>query len=115
VGPPPLGIGQWVEHIRRHFNQPDFGLGHVFPRIAQLAPLLEQGDVLNLHRGLVEARWAELKRRSEDYYFSFEAVVLYVARWDIIRQSLELRSERGRPIFETLVTEALGQYANIYS
>src|SRR4029077_7146203 len=67
AGPPPPGIGPWVEHIRRHFNQPDFGLGHVFPRIAQLAPLLEQGDVLNLHRGLVEARWAELKRRSEDY------------------------------------------------
>jgi hypothetical protein len=115
VGPPPLGIGRWVEHIHRHFNQPDFGLGHVFPGIAQLAPLLEQGDVLNLHRGLEEARWADLKRRSEDYYFSFEAVALYVGRWDIIRRWLELRAERGRPIFETLVTEALGQYANIYS
>ena len=115
LGPPAIGIGRWLEHIRRHFNQPDLGLGHVFPRIAEYERLLEQGDVLNLHRGLLQATWAYLKRRADDYYFSFEAVVLYVARWNIIRQWQELQAERGRPIFEALVTEALGEYADIYS
>jgi len=115
LGPPVIGIGRWLEHIRRHFNQPDLGLGHVFPQITEYERLLEQGDVLNLHRGLLQATWAYLKRRTDDYYFSFEAVVLYVARWNIIRQWQELHAERGRPIFEALVTEALGEYANIYS
>ena len=115
LGPPTIGIGRWLEHIRRHFNRPDLGLGHVFPRIAEYERLLEQGDVLNLHRGLLQATWAYLKRRADDYYFSFEAVVLYVARWNIIRQWQELQAERGRPIFEALVTEALGEYADIYS
>src|SRR5579862_9918914 len=32
MGPPPLGIGQFADHIRRHFNQLDFGLAHVYPR-----------------------------------------------------------------------------------
>lgn len=49
LGPPAIGIGQRVAHIRRHFNQPDLGLGPVFPRIPQLVPLLEQGDVLNCY------------------------------------------------------------------
>ena len=115
LGPPTIGIGRWLEHIRRHFNRPDLGLGHVFPRIAEYERLLEQGDVLNVHRGLLQATWTYLKRRADDYYFSFEAVVLYVARWNIIRQWQELQAERGRPIFEALVTEALGEYADIYS
>ena len=115
LGPPTIGIGRWLEHIRRHFDRPDLGLGHVFPWIAEYERLLEQGDVLNVHRGLVQATWAYLKRRADDYYFSFEAVVLYVARWNIIRQWQELHAERGRPIFEALVTEALGEYADIYS
>ena len=115
LGPPPIGLGQWSEHIRRHFAEPDFGLGRVFPRLEQLAPLLEQGDVLTVHRGLMEVTWAYFKQRSDDYFFSFEAVVLYVARWTLLEQWQQLETERGQPIFDALVTEALGDYANVYS
>ena len=59
--------------------------------------------------------WAYLKKRAEDYVFSFEAVVLYIARWDIIRHWQQLQAERGRVVFETLVTEALGEYAKLYA
>jgi hypothetical protein len=113
LGPPSFGIGRWFEHIRRQFNQPDFGLGRVYPRLGQIAPLLEQRDMLNLRRHLMGATWGYLKKRADDYYFSFEAVVLYVARWNIIRQWQGPQAERGLPIFEALVTEALGQYANV--
>ncbi len=113
---PTVGVGQWFDHIRLNFNQPDFKLGRVFPWIPEAERLLAQGDVLTLYRQYVlGATWTYLKKRAEDYYFSFEAVVLYIARWDIIRHWQQLQAERGRAIFETLVTEALGAYANIYS
>jgi hypothetical protein len=115
LGPPEIGIGAYTQYIRRHFNQPDLGLGHLFPRINEYQQLLEQGDVLNLNRRLLQATWMYLKRRADDYYFSFEAVVLYVARWSLLQQWQDLDAERGRPIFEALVTEALGGHANIYS
>jgi uncharacterized protein DUF2764 len=115
LGPPPCGFGHWFEHIRRHFTEPDFGLGHVYPQLAQLAPLLDQGDVLQLNRKLAEATWAYFRQRADDYTFSFEAVVLYVARWSLLAQWQQLQAERGRPIFEALVTEALGTYANVYA
>jgi hypothetical protein len=115
LGPPEVGIGAYPQYIRHHFNQPDLGLSHLFPRINEYQQLLEQGDVLNLNRGLFEATWTYLKRRADDYYFNFEAVVLYVARWNILRQWQDLNAERGRPIFEALVMEALGEHANIYS
>jgi hypothetical protein len=113
---PTVGIGQWFDHIRRHFNQPDFKLGQVFPGIPEAERLLAQGDMLNLYRSYgLGATWTYLRKRAEDYYFSFEAVVLYIARWDMIRRWQQLQAERGRAIFETLVTEALGEYANLYS
>lgn len=116
LGPPTVGIGQWFDHIRRHFNQPDFKLGQVFPGIPEAERLLAQGELLTLYRSYVlGATWTYLKKRAEDYSFSFEAVVLYIARWDIMRRWQQLQAERGRAIFETLVTEALGEYANIYS
>ena len=113
---PRVGIGQWFDHIRHNFNQPDFKLGQVFPWLPEAERLLAQGDLLTLYRSYVlGAEWTYLKKRAEDYSFSFEAVVLYIARWDIIRRWQQLQAERGRAIFETLVTEALGAYANIYS
>ncbi len=115
LGPPPIGIGRWWEQIRRHFNQPDFGLSRIFPRITRFASELEEGDVLNCYRNLIEATWFYLKKGADDYDFSFEAVVLYVARWNLLRQRLDLQAERGRLIFETLIKEALGEYGNIYS
>jgi hypothetical protein len=113
---PTVGIGQWFDHIRRHFNQPDFKLGQVFPGIPEAEHVFAQGDLLTLYRQYVlGATWTYLKKRAEDYYFSFEAVVLYIARWDMIRRWQQLQAERGRAIIETLVTEALGEYANLYS
>src|SRR5262245_13383393 len=112
---PTVGVGQWFAHIRHNFNHPDFKLGQVFPWIPEAERLLAQGDLLTLYRQYVlGATWTYLKKRAEDYSFSFEAVVLYIDRWDFISNWQQLQAERGRAIFETLVTEALGEYANIY-
>jgi hypothetical protein len=116
LGPPTIGFGPSFEHIRRHFNQPDFGLGRVFPWLIPFSQLLEQGDVLALYRRVLLETWTYLNTRAQEYdTFSFEAVVLYVARWDLIRRWLQLQPERGRAVFEALVTEAMGKYAQFYS
>lgn len=114
LGPPAVGIGRWFDQIRRKFHQPDFGLGRVFPRLAQIALRIEQGDVLSVYQTLLDATWSYLTRRADDFDFSFEAVVLYVVRWNLLAQFQQMQAERGRPIFEALVVEALGEYANVY-
>jgi hypothetical protein len=115
LGPPEVGLGQWFEQIRRHFSQPDLGLGHVFPWIPRFDRMLGERDSLNLYRHILSAIWTYLKKRSDDYYFTFEAVVLYIARWDIIRHWQQLKAERGREVFEGLVTEVLGEHAKLYA
>jgi uncharacterized protein DUF2764 len=111
---PAIGFGQWFGHIRRHFNQPDFGLGYVFPWLLPFDQLLEHQDVLTLYRRMLGETWAYVRKGMQDYdSFSFEAVVLYIARWDIVRHWQQLQVERGRTIFEALVTEAMGEYAKL--
>jgi len=116
LGAPVVGLGDWFGHIRRHFNQPDFGLGHVFPWLLPFDQLLEHEDVLTLYRRMLAETWVYVRNRTRDYdCFSFEAVVLYIVRWDIIRHWQQLQAERGRAVFEALVTEAMGEYAKLYS
>jgi hypothetical protein len=115
LGPPQVWIGQWSEHIRRHFADPNFRLAHAYPRLEQLRRLLEEGDALGFHRAMLGATWAWLRKRSDDHHFDFGAVVLYVARWEIIHHWQQLEAERGRAVFETLVTEALGDHADVYA
>jgi hypothetical protein len=116
LGPPALGFGEWFEHMRRHFSEPDFGIGHVFPWLIPFDQLLEQRDVLTLYRRTLQEMWAYVRKRMQDYdSFSFEAVVLYIARWDIIHHWQQLQAERGQAAFEALVNEAMGEYAKLYS
>jgi hypothetical protein len=107
----------WRESwLSGHFNQPDFGLGYVFPWPLPFDQLLEHGDVLALYRRMLGETWAYVRKRMQDFDpFSFEAVVLYIPRWDIIRHWQQLQAERGRAVFEALVTEAMGEYAKLYS
>ena len=115
LGPPTIGIGQWYDHVRRHFEEPDFRLAHAFPNLPELRRLLEEGNAIGFHRDLIAATWDWLKKRANEYHFSFEAVVLYVARWALMEHWQQMEAERGRAIFESLVAEALGQYADAYA
>src|SRR5260370_6905341 len=46
---PAIGFGQWFGHIRRHFNQPDFGLGYGFPWLLPFPSFLQPHYILTLH------------------------------------------------------------------
>jgi hypothetical protein len=113
---PTIGFGRYVDHLRRNFNHPEFKLGHLFPWIVQADREFAEGSLTHIYRSYeLGMMWDFLKRRSEEYYFSFETIVLYVARWDIIRRWQQLQPDRGREVFDKLVSEALGEYANLYS
>lgn len=116
LGAPSIGMGRYIGQIRRNFSQPDFGLGHIFAWLVAFERMLEQEDVLNLYRMVLEEIWKYVRSRMQDYDpFSFEAVVLYLAGWDALSQWQQLEAERGRVVFEASVTEAMGEYAELFS
>ncbi len=111
---PPAGLGRWVEVIRRNWNQHLFGLGNIHPWIAEVEPLLKTTDCLAAERILLGVSWREWRRLGGEHHFSFEAVLLYLARWEIVNRWTGLDAETGRNRFGELVTESLGEYANLY-
>jgi hypothetical protein len=80
------GCGRWVERIRNAWHEPVFGLERLFPWAGEAARLLAAGDSPGLERLLLGHTWAGLGRLGANHHFDFEAVLIYVLKWDIIRR-----------------------------
>jgi hypothetical protein len=112
--PPPPGVGQWVDHIGKNWKDPQFGLRWQHPWIAEMDRLLDTTDCLRVERIKLGVLWNRWTKLAAQYFFSFEAVLLYLARWEIISRWTSRDAKLGRQRFDQLVTESLDEYANLY-
>ena len=112
--PPPTGVGQWVEHIRRNYQHPEFQLQARFDWIGKFADCLEAGDAMGAQRVLFETNYRTWSRMGQNYTFSFEAVLLYLARWEIIDRWTSRDPQAGQQRYQTMIMETLGEYAHLF-
>ncbi len=108
------GYGRWVRHIERYWNEPGFGLQRVFPWVTQAEKLLEAQESLALERLVLGITWGHLNRVSEGHEFDFEAVVIYVLRWDLIARWSSYNGAKAVQRFDALVDAGLGNFANMF-
>lgn len=101
------GFGRWVGHLERHWNVPDFALGRVYPWLAEAERHLRQGASADLERLLLSAVWAHLERMSDGHHLDYEAVVIYVLRWDLIASWTSYDGEEALQRFDALLEDAL--------
>jgi hypothetical protein len=111
---PPPAVGQWVEHIRTHWEHPTFPLIREHPWIPVVQRCLQENEPLEVERQLLLATWSRWTRLADDFHFSFEALLLYLARWEIVDRWTRLNEPLGRERFETLLTETLGDHVNFH-
>lgn len=111
--PPPRGCGQWVAQISREWEHPDFKLGRRHPWIIKAQRALEEEDFIEVERQVLDATWNEWVRLAERYHFSFESVILYLVRWEIVNRWSRLDAVAGRRRFDQLLTETLGEHAQL--
>jgi hypothetical protein len=105
-GPSP-GVGQWADLIHRRWNQPQFGLQARFPWIAELDRLMADGAARDAEKLILSVTWTTLMRAANDYTFSFDAVLLYVARWAIVNRWTSQSAPVGRERFENILAKVL--------
>ncbi len=101
------GHGRWLERMTRYWNEPGFRLERVYPWVFEADRLLAQNDPLNLERLILSAAWTHLGQAAEDHYFDFEAVVVYVLRWDLIDRWTRYHGDRALHRFQGLVEQGL--------
>jgi hypothetical protein len=111
--PPPIGIEPWAGHIRRHWSHPEFNLQARHPWIGRFQQLTDDGDILEAERLLFSVAWDVWSRLADFRHFSFEAVILYLARWEIIDRWTSRDATRGRQRFEQLISETLGKHGKL--
>jgi hypothetical protein len=101
------GFGRWVPHIARHWTEPHFRLERVYPWLPEAKQLLDDGDALGLERLLLGAVWAHLERIGAGHEFDFEAVVVYVTRWDLVARWTRYDADAALARFDELLETAL--------
>lgn len=111
---PPRAMGQWVDHIRRNWSEPLFNLGHRYPWLAPLERAMAAGDIAETDRIMIGIPWQHFTRLAQSHFFDFEAVVLYVARWDVLNRWTSRDEAAGRERVEQLLTEAIGEHARLF-
>lgn len=109
------GYGRWVRRIAASWTLPDFGLGGILPWVQEFARLLDAGDSLGFERELLGVSWRTMSRAAEGHWFSFEAVALYVLRWDVIARWTDYDGARAAARFDALVREGLGDHASLFA
>lgn len=111
---PPPGVAPVASHIARNWNHPDFRLGGRFPWISKVDALFRGDSLLELERQQLDIAWQHVCRLAEQYHFTFEAVVLYLIRWEIVYRWTKRNADVGQKKFDLLVAESLGEYAEMF-
>jgi Protein of unknown function (DUF2764) len=109
------GYGAWTGRIESHWHEPSFGVERVYPWLPEADRLLKESDFLALERLLLSQVWDYYGRVVGDHYFDFEAVVVYVLRWDVIDRWARYNGEAAARRFDRMVEAALGDYAAMFA
>jgi hypothetical protein len=68
---------------------------------------MDDGDPLGLERLLLGAVWTHLERIGAGHEFDFEAVVVYVTRWDLVARWTHYDADAALTRFDALLETAL--------
>ncbi|MGR5140940.1 DUF2764 family protein [Photobacterium sp. DNB23_23_1] len=109
---PRWSFGTRYEFIRRNWSAPYFNLHFTFPWLPDVARYMEHDQSLDVEKALLEAVWEQLDRISTKERFSFEAVVIYLLRWNLVSRWTTYNSEIAIERFDQLVESALGEFAS---
>ncbi|MGI9413141.1 MAG: hypothetical protein ACR2PM_05705, partial [Hyphomicrobiales bacterium] len=116
-GPPPpetpWGFGRWVGHISRNWTEPGFRLDGVFPWLREADRLMREDDTIALERLILEQSYMRLRRQAGEHEFDFEAVVIYVLKWNIVDRWGRYNAEAAARRFDDLTRAGLGAYATL--
>lgn len=109
------GVGNWVDHIERYWNEPGFRLEMIFPWVIQAYQLLNSDDSVGLERLQFELNWKMLDRLSLGHYFDFEAVIIYLMRWSLVDRWTRYDGEIAVKRFRELVDEGIEKFTDVFA
>lgn len=77
-------ITRWNHKLLRNWNELDFGLKSVYPWLPKIAADIARKDTVAVEEFLLSYIWKYLSVLETGHYFDFEAIIIYLLRWNII-------------------------------
>lgn len=109
----PWGFGKWTGHIVANWSDPTFRLDAPLPWLREAGKLLEAGDALGLERHLLEVAFRQLQRHGGLHHFDFEAVVIYVLKWNLFDRWAASDAQAAARRFAQLSDDALQDFPDL--
>jgi len=103
-----IGYGDLPRIIKKNWQIDDFALSNRFPWVNEANQLFNSNECVALEKLLLNLSWRHYEKMGQGHYFDFEAVIIYVLRWDIINRWSQNDTEKAMQQFEHLVEVALG-------
>lgn len=104
------GYGQVVPIIRNNWQANDFSLSHRFAWVNQANTLFIEDQSVELEKLLLNLSWEHYTDLGQCHYFDFEALVIYVLRWNIVQRWAQCDEQEAMRQFESLVNQGLGGF-----
>jgi len=101
------GYSRYLKRIEANWRDPSFGVGRIYPWLAEARTKLEKGDAAGLERILLEEAWRQAALRAVGHDFDYEAVALYMIRWSLLERWTRYDAEAAAARFGALVEQAL--------
>ncbi len=98
-----LVMTKFGREIITNWQLADFGLRYRFPWLADAGQWLQQRQYWRLEQFLLNLAWRYYDRQGQGHYFDFEAVVIYVLRWELRQRLNQYDGEKARQRFVELL------------
>ncbi|WP_330926936.1 DUF2764 family protein [Candidatus Sororendozoicomonas aggregata] len=108
---PHWSYGTRYAYIRRNWNSPTLALQNTFPWIVDAVECLDKKAYKQLEKILLGAVWHKLDEIGVNHRFDFEAVMIYVLRWNLVARWTSYDGEQAIGRFNDLTERALGEFA----
>ncbi|MEM0926375.1 MAG: DUF2764 family protein [Planctomycetota bacterium] len=99
--------------IRRNWDTPNLNLAQRYQWIDPFLSAFNKGQLVEAQHVLYSDLWTTWSRFGERYHFTFESILLYLARWEIVERWISQDAARGQERFGELIQETLGEHANL--
>ena len=77
-------ITQWNHRLIKNWNELDFGLKSIYPWLPKVAADIAKKDTVAVEEFLLTYIWKYLSTLATGHYFDFEAIIIYLLRWNVI-------------------------------